>query len=42
MRASNWMAHALFTDFAALPARERNYVRWMFLGSEPRELFLDW
>ncbi|MBF6275801.1 MULTISPECIES: helix-turn-helix transcriptional regulator [Nocardia] len=40
--ASNWMAHALFTDFAALPARERNYVRWMFLGSEPRELFLDW
>ncbi|PPJ17693.1 transcriptional regulator [Nocardia nova] len=40
--ASNWIAHALFTDFAALPARERNYVRWMFLGSEPRELFLDW
>ncbi|WP_280415059.1 helix-turn-helix domain-containing protein [Nocardia carnea] len=40
--ASNWMANALFTDFAAMPATQRNYARWMFLGDEPRALFADW
>ncbi|MFC8044289.1 helix-turn-helix transcriptional regulator [Nocardia sp. NPDC057353] len=40
--ASNWMAHALFADFSAMPVRERNYARWMFLGAEPRELFVEW
>lgn len=40
--ASNWMANALFADFAAMPATQRNYARWMFLGNEPRDLFADW
>ncbi|NKY57421.1 helix-turn-helix domain-containing protein [Nocardia flavorosea] len=40
--ASNWMANALFADFAAMPATQRNYARWMFLGEEPRTLFADW
>ncbi|MEU4311211.1 helix-turn-helix transcriptional regulator [Nocardia sp. NPDC024068] len=40
--AGNWMAYALFADFTAMPARQRNYTRWMFLGDEPRALFLDW
>jgi transcriptional regulator with XRE-family HTH domain len=39
--ASNRLARALFTDWEALPARERNYARWMFLG-DARELFVDW
>ncbi|MGW7519790.1 helix-turn-helix transcriptional regulator [Streptomyces sp. NPDC054796] len=40
--AATRMATALFTDFDQLPARHRNYARWMFLGDEPRSLFLDW
>ncbi|MGH3253126.1 MAG: helix-turn-helix transcriptional regulator [Trebonia sp.] len=40
--AANRMAKALFTDFDALPPRERNYVRWMLLSQEARNLFLDW
>lgn len=40
--AQNRMAKALFTDFEKLPATERNYARWMFLGVEPRDLFVDW
>lgn len=40
--ASNRMARALLTDFDAVPAAQRTYARWMFLGSEPRTLFLDW
>lgn len=39
--ASNRLARALFTDWEALPATERNYARWMFLG-DARELFVDW
>lgn len=40
--ASNRMARALLTDFDRLPAKQRSYARWMFLGEEPRSLFLDW
>lgn len=40
--AANRMAKALFTDFDAMPPRERNYVRWMLLSDEARNLFLDW
>jgi transcriptional regulator with XRE-family HTH domain len=39
---ANRMAHALLTDFDRLPARERNYARWMFGTDEARALFLDW
>ncbi|KOG52749.1 XRE family transcriptional regulator [Streptomyces griseoflavus] len=40
--AANRMAKALFTDFDQMPVRHRNYARWMFLGEEPRSLFVDW
>jgi transcriptional regulator with XRE-family HTH domain len=40
--AANRMANALFTDFAALAPRVRNYVRWVLLSDEARDLFLDW
>lgn len=40
--ASNRMARALFSDFDAMPPRERNYARWMLLSPEARELFMDW
>ncbi|MCO8303547.1 helix-turn-helix transcriptional regulator [Streptomyces hygroscopicus] len=40
--AANRMAKALFTDFEQMPVRHRNYARWMFLGEEPRSLFIDW
>lgn len=40
--ASNRLARALLADFEAMPARERNYTRWMFLADAARELFLDW
>ena len=40
--AVNRMAAALLTDFDRLPARERNYARWMFGTDEARALFLDW
>ncbi|WP_030825708.1 helix-turn-helix transcriptional regulator [Streptomyces hygroscopicus] len=40
--AANRMAKALFTDFDQMPVRHRNYARWMFLGEEPRSLFIDW
>ena len=40
--ATNRMSRALLTDFDRLRPRERNYTRWMFLGDEPRALFLDW
>lgn len=40
--AATRMAKALFTDFDRLPARHRNYARWMFLDAEPRSLFIDW
>ncbi|WP_307797002.1 helix-turn-helix transcriptional regulator [Williamsia soli] len=40
--ATNRMSRALFADFDHFLPRDRNYARWMFLGDEPRNLFLDW
>ena len=40
--ASNRMARALLTDFNRLPAKQRNYARWVLTSDEARELFLDW
>ncbi|MEU8397029.1 helix-turn-helix transcriptional regulator [Nonomuraea sp. NPDC048892] len=40
--AANRLARALFTDFDAMPPRERNYSRWMFLDPAARDLFVDW
>lgn len=40
--ASNRLARALLVDFDGLPARERNYARWVLLSEESRELFVDW
>ena len=40
--AGNRMAAALFTDFERLPARGRNYARWMFGSEGARALFVDW
>jgi len=40
--ASNALARALFTDWDALPPRERNYARWMLRSDQARELFVDW
>ncbi|MFJ8927492.1 helix-turn-helix transcriptional regulator [Streptomyces sp. NPDC102364] len=39
---ANRMARALFADFEAMPAAERNYTRWLFLDQGARELFVDW
>ncbi|WP_436534609.1 helix-turn-helix domain-containing protein [Actinoplanes sp. HUAS TT8] len=40
--AWNDAAAALFTDFAAVPARERNYVRLLFTDPALRALHTDW
>lgn len=40
--ASNPLARALFADFDSMPAKHRNYARWMFLDDAARALFLDW
>ncbi|QIQ02595.1 helix-turn-helix transcriptional regulator [Streptomyces liangshanensis] len=40
--ASNAMARALFADFDALPQRERNMARFIFLDDAARELYADW
>jgi transcriptional regulator with XRE-family HTH domain len=40
--ASNALARALIADWYAMPARERNYVRWLILAPEPRSLYPDW
>jgi transcriptional regulator with XRE-family HTH domain len=40
--ASNPLARALIADWNAMPARDRNYIRWMFLNPAARELHLDW
>ncbi len=40
--AINPLARALITDFEALPAKERNYARWMFLAPDARERLVDW
>ncbi|KOV53241.1 XRE family transcriptional regulator [Streptomyces sp. AS58] len=38
----NRMARAMFADFAAMPARDRNLARFTFLDPVARELHLDW
>jgi transcriptional regulator with XRE-family HTH domain len=40
--AGNRLARALFTDFGALPHRERNMARFIFLDEAARELYVDW
>ncbi|KUM34950.1 helix-turn-helix transcriptional regulator [Arthrobacter sp. EpRS71] len=40
--AGNRMAHLLFTDFASLPAPERNLTRWIILDPLAGALFRDW
>ncbi|HEY3748690.1 MAG TPA: helix-turn-helix transcriptional regulator [Pseudonocardiaceae bacterium] len=40
--ATNRMARALYTDFDALPHRERNMARYVFLDEGVRELYVDW
>jgi transcriptional regulator with XRE-family HTH domain len=39
---SNPAARELFTDWEALPAGQRNLVRWMFTTDRAREVYLDW
>lgn len=40
--ASTPLARALFTDFEAMPAKHRNYARWMLLDGQAPALFVDW
>ena len=40
--ATNHLARTLFADFERMPARERNYARWMLLSDDAKNLFLDW
>lgn len=40
--ATNRLARALLADFDAMPARHRNYARWMFLDPQARERLVDW
>jgi transcriptional regulator with XRE-family HTH domain len=40
--AGNRMARALHTDFDALPHRERNMARYVFLDPAARKLYDDW
>jgi transcriptional regulator with XRE-family HTH domain len=40
--ASNRLARAFYTDFDALPHRERNMARYVFLDESVRELYTDW
>lgn len=40
--AVNPLAQTLLTDFDRLPARDRNYARWMFLSGQARERLVDW
>ncbi|MFD3440655.1 helix-turn-helix transcriptional regulator [Streptomyces sp. NPDC058685] len=40
--ASNPLARALIADFDAMPAKERNQARFVFLDPEARELYTDW
>ncbi|MCX4724214.1 helix-turn-helix domain-containing protein [Streptomyces sp. NPDC090052] len=39
---SNRLARALFGDFTALPAEERNMARIVFLDPNSRDLFTEW
>jgi transcriptional regulator with XRE-family HTH domain len=40
--AANRMARALICDFYALPARQRNKMRFMFLDPAARQLYVEW
>ncbi|SDJ02200.1 helix-turn-helix transcriptional regulator [Nonomuraea jiangxiensis] len=40
--ASNRLGRALYTDFEALPARDRNVARLIFLDDSFRSLYADW
>jgi transcriptional regulator with XRE-family HTH domain len=40
--ASNRLARAFYTDFEALPSRERNMARFIFLDEAAREFYVDW
>ena len=40
--AGNRLARALITDFEALPYRERNLARFIFLDESARQLYPDW
>ena len=40
--ASNRAARALWTDWPALPAAERNLLWWMFTAPAAREVLVDW
>ncbi|OLT53283.1 transcriptional regulator [Corynebacterium sp. CNJ-954] len=40
--ATNTLARTLFADFEAMPAKHRNYARWMLLSDEAHSLFIDW
>jgi transcriptional regulator with XRE-family HTH domain len=40
--ATNRLARALYTDFDALPRRERNVTRFTFLDENARTLYDDW
>ena len=40
--ATNRLARALLTDFERVPAKHRNYARWMFLDPDARLRLIDW
>jgi transcriptional regulator with XRE-family HTH domain/predicted transcriptional regulator len=40
--ASNPLARALIADFDAMPAKERNQARFVFLDPAARQLYVDW
>ncbi len=40
--ATNQLARALFANFEQMPARERNYARWMLLSDDAKNLYVDW
>jgi transcriptional regulator with XRE-family HTH domain len=40
--ATNTLARALLDDFERMPAKERNYARWMFLSEHARERLVNW
>jgi transcriptional regulator with XRE-family HTH domain len=40
--ATNRLARALIADFDRMPAKDRNYARWMFLTDQARDLLADW
>jgi hypothetical protein len=40
--ASNHLARALYTDFEALPVRDRNMARFTFLDETARTLYVNW